>query len=97
MNAYRSTRRSQDASNRPPDSLIPLEAGRWSEKAASIQDERHAPTYGHLRLLACDELVHVGIQTDPDVMKEVARLLLADDLNSFRETLDKGRGQLIFR
>ena len=72
------------------NSLIPSEAGRWSEKSADINHPSLRPRrYFHVQLRACQELIHTTIQTDPDVIGLVRDIIEQPDLDAWRATLSR--------
>jgi pimeloyl-ACP methyl ester carboxylesterase len=67
----------EEASN----SLEPKQGGRLSEKqGAAVNPDRLKPTYMHVNVNECDELVHVEIQHDRVIIELVKSLLLTADL-----------------
>jgi pimeloyl-ACP methyl ester carboxylesterase len=67
----------EEASN----SLDPKQGGRHSEKqGAAVNPNRLKPTYMHVNVNECDELVHVEIQHDQVIIDLVKSLLLTADL-----------------
>lgn len=69
------------------NSMAPCNAGRWSEKAATINSPGRARTYAHTVLKASEELTHTDIQTDREVMILVRNVMLARSVAAWREQL----------
>jgi pimeloyl-ACP methyl ester carboxylesterase len=70
--------------------MMPAVAGRYSEKADSINFAKPPPTYVHVELWACDEVVHTTIQDHQKIIKLVAGLIVADDLHVWYEMMLPG-------
>jgi len=61
----------EEASN----DLLPFGAGRLSEKRATLLDPgKYGFTYAHIRIDQCDELTHVMIHKDPEIISLVTRI-----------------------
>ena len=74
---------------RRSNSFVPEDFGRRSEKSLTIN---HAPpsgrTYAHLEPAICEELTHVMIQHDPEVIEVVRSLLMAPSLEDWHRDLE---------
>lgn len=70
------------------NSLIPSGSGRWSEKSAEINNPgRIGPTYFHIEHKVCDDLTHVSLQHNPDIINLVKNLAFAQNLDQWRQSL----------
>lgn len=67
--------------------LIPCKAGRWSEKAISINNNGE-PSYAHVEDRACQELTHVCIHHSDDVIDIVTAVMLKPTIRSWMESLN---------
>jgi pimeloyl-ACP methyl ester carboxylesterase len=70
------------------NSLIPSGSGRWSEKSAEINNPgRIRPTYFHIEHKVCDDLTHVSLQHNPDIINLVRDLAFAQNVDQWRQSL----------
>ncbi|WP_271893325.1 esterase/lipase family protein [Candidatus Phyllobacterium onerii] len=75
------------------NSLSPCNAGRWSEKASSINSPGTVPrSYAHAEHRACEELTHVRIHCDSDVIGLVAQIAQANNLAEWCENWQEQYG-----
>ncbi|HEY3384556.1 MAG TPA: alpha/beta fold hydrolase [Vicinamibacterales bacterium] len=66
------------------NAFVPEGAGRRSEKHASIVDpEKWGYTYAHVSIERCDDLNHVMIHSDPEVIELVVALAAAESLSEW--------------
>jgi pimeloyl-ACP methyl ester carboxylesterase len=69
-------------------SLVPAGAGRRTEKNASITDAaRWGYTYAHVSTPRCDELNHVMIHSDPEIVRLVVDCATAESLQAWVDGL----------
>jgi pimeloyl-ACP methyl ester carboxylesterase len=70
------------------NALIPWGPGRNSEKSATLLErEIWGSTYAHVWIRQCDELTHVGLHSDPEVIQLVSGLAGSESLSKWFDGL----------
>lgn len=78
------------------NNLIPADAGRRSEKAYTINypDSVSPKTYAHVFHQSCDKLTHVMIQHNHDIIRVVADIVLADNVENWHKGLTTNKRKM---